>query len=116
MELLIPLVSVFLVVVVIAAKVGLMTTRSFFALAKAMEERGHSLNSLQSADLLRLWQKNPMSIISPSDSDELRSLKTEHASAFTLRVRPWKIAMKVATIGTAIAAALLYYYRNRPHA
>jgi hypothetical protein len=111
MAFLLPLVPLFIAVLVIGAKIGLLTTRSFFALTKEMEARGHTLDSANASDLLKKWHKKPASVVSDADPEELRAIKLAHASAFASQVKPWKIAARIGTIGGAIAAMVLYSYR-----
>jgi hypothetical protein len=111
MSFLLPIVPLLVVALVAGGKIGLLTSRTFFALTKDMAEHGHTLDRARVSDLLRKWHKKPASIVLESDPEELRAIKLAHASAFASQVKPWKIAARVATIGGAIVAVFLYNYR-----
>jgi hypothetical protein len=111
MTFLLPLLPLFVAVLIIGAKIGLLTHRSFLALAKELEEQAHPLDSAKAVMLMKRWHANPASVVLDTDPDEVRTIKLAHASAFVAQVKPWKIAARVATIAGAVIGVVLYSLR-----
>ncbi|HWA26982.1 MAG TPA: hypothetical protein VG734_15085 [Lacunisphaera sp.] len=105
---LLPLLPIAIALCIAGARIGLVTARSFFALAKAMEEKGYTMDRATASDLYKMWRKKPECIISDSDPEELRVLKAAHVRAFVPLVRPWKIASRIALIAVGIGAFVIF--------
>jgi hypothetical protein len=109
MNILVPLVSAGIALLAASAKVGWGTVREFVAMIKEMQQRGFPVDQDQTAILYRKWKKDPKTIISPEDSEELCTIKRAHIRAFEKQIGPWKKAVKIAPIVAGAVGFVLYY-------
>jgi hypothetical protein len=106
-----PLLPLALVLMALGAAIGIITASRFASLVRAMQEKGYTLDHQSASDLLKVWSKRPERIVFDSDPEDLKALKSEHASVFGRRLRALKTASTICLIAVGGGALFILYQK-----